>query len=389
MADLSIEFAGIKAPNPFWLASAPPTEKAYNVIRAFEAGWGGVVWKTLGEDPEAGNVSSRYSAHFGANREVLGFNNIELITDRSLEINLREITQVKKAWPDRALIVSLMVPCVEESWKTILPLVEATGCDGIELNCGCPHGMPERGMGAAVGQVPEYVERVTRWCKSYCALPVIVKLTPNITDIRTAARPDHGRRDRPRPRAPRPADLRHRRHRQLARRGGVRRPGLRRGAGVHGGHAAWLSHRRADEGRPVALDGQPGLRQPAGFLRQGGGQYHRLEVPGHQLPGDRPDRPGRLHRLRSLPHRLRRHRAPGHRQPRPGRRHPQIRGDRRRMRGLQPVPDHLPGAGLHRDGGAGHRQAVPRLAARSAQSVPRGLVVVVQGTRISATSGYN
>ncbi|MEG0635492.1 MAG: tRNA-dihydrouridine synthase, partial [Pseudomonas sp.] len=172
MADLSIVFAGIKAPNPFWLASAPPTDKAYNVVRAFEAGWGGVVWKTLGEDPAAVNVSSRYSAHFGANREVLGINNIELITDRSLEINLREITQVKKDWPDRALIVSLMVPCVEESWKNILPLVEATGCDGIELNFGCPHGMPERGMGAAVGQVPEYVEQVTRWCKTYCSLPV-------------------------------------------------------------------------------------------------------------------------------------------------------------------------------------------------------------------------
>ena len=99
MADLSIVFAGIKAPNPFWLASAPPTDKAYNVVRAFEAGWGGVVWKTLGEDPAAVNVSSRYSAHFGANREVLGFNNIELITDRSLEINLREITQ---GLPDHA-----------------------------------------------------------------------------------------------------------------------------------------------------------------------------------------------------------------------------------------------------------------------------------------------
>jgi dihydropyrimidine dehydrogenase (NAD+) subunit PreA len=97
---------------------------------------------------------------------------------------------VKKDWPDRALIVSLMVPCVEESWKHILPLVEATGADGIELNFGCPHGMPERGMGAAVGQVPEYVEQVTRWCKTY-SLPVIVKLTPNITDIRVAARAAH------------------------------------------------------------------------------------------------------------------------------------------------------------------------------------------------------
>jgi dihydropyrimidine dehydrogenase (NAD+) subunit PreA len=188
MADLSIDFVGIKAPNPFWLASAPPTDKAYNVVRAFEAGWGGVVWKTLGEDPAVVNVSSRYSAHYGNGREVLGFNNIELITDRSLAINLQEITQVKKDWPDRAMIVSLMFPCEEAAWKAILPRVEDTGADAIELNFGCPHGMSERGMGSAVGQVPEYVEMVTRWCKMYTRLPVIVKLTPNITDIRFPAR---------------------------------------------------------------------------------------------------------------------------------------------------------------------------------------------------------
>ncbi|WP_256081385.1 NAD-dependent dihydropyrimidine dehydrogenase subunit PreA [Massilia sp. YIM B04103] len=188
MADLSIEFCGIKSPNPFWLASAPPTDKAYNVIRAFEAGWGGVVWKTLGEDPPAVNVSSRYSAIYGKNREVIGFNNIELITDRSLEQNLQEITEVKRAWPDRAIVVSLMLPCEEHYWASILPKVEATGADGIELNFGCPHGMPERGMGAAVGQVPEYVQMVTAWCKKHSKLPVIVKLTPNITDIRKPAR---------------------------------------------------------------------------------------------------------------------------------------------------------------------------------------------------------
>ena len=187
MADLTSNFLGIKSINPFWLASAPPTDKAYNVVRAFEAGWGGVVWKTLGQDPAPINVSSRYGAHYGQNREVVGFNNIELITDRPLQTNLDEITQVKKDWPDRVIIVSIMVPCEEEAWKDILPKVEATGADGIELNFGCPHGMPERGMGAAVGQVPEYIEMVTRWCKQYCSLPVIVKLTPNITDIRRPA----------------------------------------------------------------------------------------------------------------------------------------------------------------------------------------------------------
>ena len=190
MADLSTNFLGIKSPNPFWLASAPPTDKAYNVERAFEAGWGGVVWKTLGEaGPPVVNVNGpRYGAIWGPDRRLLGLNNIELITDRDLEVNLREITEVKKRWPDRAMIVSIMVPCEEQSWKAILPRVEDTGADGIELNFGCPHGMSERGMGAAVGQVPEYIQMVAEWCKHYSKMPVIVKLTPNITDIRYPAR---------------------------------------------------------------------------------------------------------------------------------------------------------------------------------------------------------
>lgn len=190
MADLTTEFLGIKSPNPFWLASAPPTDKEYNVRRAFEAGWGGVVWKTLGsEGPPVVNVNGpRYGAIYGADRRLLGLNNIELITDRPLQTNLEEITRVKKDYPDRALIVSLMVPCDEESWKAILPMVEETGADGIELNFGCPHGMAERGMGSAVGQVPEYIQMVTEWCKQYYSKPVIVKLTPNITDIRNPAR---------------------------------------------------------------------------------------------------------------------------------------------------------------------------------------------------------
>ncbi|WP_375690932.1 NAD-dependent dihydropyrimidine dehydrogenase subunit PreA [Pseudooceanicola sp. LIPI14-2-Ac024] len=189
MADLTSDFLGIKSPNPFWLASAPPTDKEYNVRRAFEAGWGGVVWKTLGsEGPPVVNVNGpRYGAIWGADRRLLGLNNIELITDRDLFVNLEEIKRVKADYPDRAIIVSIMVPCDEESWKAILPLVEETGADGIELNFGCPHGMSERGMGSAVGQVPEYIRMVTEWCKQYYSKPVIVKLTPNITDIRKPA----------------------------------------------------------------------------------------------------------------------------------------------------------------------------------------------------------
>ena len=189
MADLKHTIAGVTSPNPFWLASAPPTDKQYNVERAFEAGWGGVVWKTLGEPgPPIVNVCSRYGSIDYNGQRMIGFNNIELITDRPLEINLQEITAVKKAWPDRAMVVSLMVPCEEQAWKDILKQVEQTGCDAVELNFGCPHGMSERGMGAAVGQVPEDIRDVTGWCKSATQMPVFVKLTPNITDVRFPAR---------------------------------------------------------------------------------------------------------------------------------------------------------------------------------------------------------
>jgi len=184
MADIRNDFIGIKSPNPFWLASAPPTDKEYNVRRALIAGWGGVVWKTLGLDPPIVNVNGpRYGVVHGADRRLLGLNNIELITDRPPDVNLREIKQVKRDWPDRALIVSLMVPCEEANWTAILDAVEDTEADGVELNFGCPHGMSERGMGAAVGQVPEYIQMATEWAKQAASIPVIVKLTPNIANI--------------------------------------------------------------------------------------------------------------------------------------------------------------------------------------------------------------
>jgi hypothetical protein len=153
MADLRSNFIGIKSPNPYWLASAPPTDKEYNVVRAFRAGWGGVVWKTLGaEGPPIVNVNGpRYGAVWGADRRLLGLNNIELITDRPLQVNLQEIKKVKRDWPDRAMVVSLMVPCDEESWRAILKDVEETEADGVELNFGLParderarHGLGRR-----------------------------------------------------------------------------------------------------------------------------------------------------------------------------------------------------------------------------------------------------
>lgn len=185
MADLSINLAGIRSPNPFWLASAPPTNSGYQVQRAFEAGWGGVVWKTLG-DPIL-NTSSRFAAVNFNGQRVAGFNNIELITDRPIEVNLKEIYETKKLFPDRAIVVSLMVEPIQDKWHEIVKHVQDVGVDGFELNFGCPHGMAERGMGAASGQVPELVEKQTYWAKEVAEVPVIVKLTPNITDITVTA----------------------------------------------------------------------------------------------------------------------------------------------------------------------------------------------------------
>ena len=154
MADLSIDFAGIKSPNPFWLASAPPANTGEQVMRAFDAGWGGAVWKTLG-DPIV-NVTSRFGAIDYGGGKVMGFNNIELITDRPLEVNLAEIREVKRRYPKHAVVVSLMTE-TKDDWQTLIRKVEDTGCDGLELNFGCPHGMCERGMGSSVGQEPKLI----------------------------------------------------------------------------------------------------------------------------------------------------------------------------------------------------------------------------------------
>jgi dihydropyrimidine dehydrogenase (NAD+) subunit PreA len=184
MPDLSIDIAGIKSPNPFWLASAPPANTGDQVMRAFDAGWGGAVWKTLG-DPIV-NTSSRFGSVDYASAKVMGFNNIELITDRPLSVNLREIREVKKRFPKHAVVISLMTE-TRHDWKTLVQKVEDTGCDGLELNFGCPHGMCERGMGSSVGQEPKLITEITSWVKEYAKTPVLVKLTPNTGDIVEAA----------------------------------------------------------------------------------------------------------------------------------------------------------------------------------------------------------
>ena len=188
MADLRTDFVGIRRPTR---SGSPrrrrPTRSTTSGARSRRAGAG---WcgrrsgSTRTSSTSTGRATGRSGGRTGG---CSGLNNIELITDRPLQVNLDEIKAVKRDWPDRAMVVSLMVPCDEESWRSILPLVEDTGADGVELNFGCPHGMSERGMGSAVGQVPEYIEMVARWCKAETRMPVIVKLTPNITDIRKPA----------------------------------------------------------------------------------------------------------------------------------------------------------------------------------------------------------
>src|SRR4029077_8749090 len=186
MADLKMKFCGIESPNPFWLASGPPTNTGGQVMRAFDAGWGGAVWKTIGEPIQ--NTSSRYGAIDFNGVKMMGLNNIELISDRPIETNLREITEVKKRYPKHLVIASLMVESKREAWHEIVQRAEDAGSDGLELNFGCPHGMSERGMGSAVGQVPEYTTMITEWVAEVARTPVLVKLTPNIGDIRAIGR---------------------------------------------------------------------------------------------------------------------------------------------------------------------------------------------------------
>ncbi|MEI6896461.1 MAG: NAD-dependent dihydropyrimidine dehydrogenase subunit PreA [Psychromonas sp.] len=180
MANLEIDFSGIKSPNPFWLASAPPTNSGAQIMRAFDAGWGGAVWKTVGNPVK--NLNSRYAALKYGKGKIIGLNNIELISDRGLKVNLKEMAEVKRNYPNHALIASIMAGSHDE-WVELIRRVEDTGVDGIELNFSCPHGMCERGLGSAIGQEPEVAEEIMHWVRDATNLPVLMKLTPNVADI--------------------------------------------------------------------------------------------------------------------------------------------------------------------------------------------------------------
>ncbi len=191
MADLSIEVNGMKFPNPFVLASGPPGTNAKVIKRSFELGWGGIVCKTLSlENEKVHNTVPRYGKmHLpGDRKKVLGFQNIELISDRPFDVWLEELADCKQAYPDHMLIASIMEECREDAWKEIVERTQETGIDGFELNFSCPHGMPERKMGGAMGQDPAIVEEVTGWVTAVSKVPVWAKMTPNITDITAPAK---------------------------------------------------------------------------------------------------------------------------------------------------------------------------------------------------------
>lgn len=187
---LEVVVNGMRFKNPFVLGSGPPGTNGKVIARAFDAGWGGVVAKTISLDsskvintaPRYGKLKSR------ENGEVIGFENIELISDRPYEVWLQEFRDVKRRYPEHMLIASVMEEYNKEAWQRIIVEVQETGVDGFELNLSCPHGLPERRMGAAMGQNPEITCEVTKWVMEVAKIPVWAKMTPNITDITVPAR---------------------------------------------------------------------------------------------------------------------------------------------------------------------------------------------------------
>ncbi len=184
---LQTEFLGRTYSNPFLLASGPPTRTAEMIDRAFQAGWGGAVVKTIGASAPPVDVQPRFAAveHRGKN---IGFQNIEVISHRPLDVWIDEITTLKRNWPDRAVWASIMAGMKKADWQRLVVSVQKAGADVVELNVSCPNGMPDQGMGALIGQSAELTAEVVRWGKAVAKIPVVVKLTPNVTEISHVAK---------------------------------------------------------------------------------------------------------------------------------------------------------------------------------------------------------
>ncbi len=189
MPTLATTVDGLRLPNPFVIASGPPGTNLNVINRAFREGWGAVVAKTVSLDSsKVVNVTPRYGKLLAAGGEVIGWENIELISDRPFSIWLDEFRKAKDQHPEGILIASIMEEHRKDSWIEIVERCEAAGVDGLELNLSCPHGLPERKMGAAMGQDPEIIEEVCEWVMSVAKKPVWPKMTPNVTHIEEPAR---------------------------------------------------------------------------------------------------------------------------------------------------------------------------------------------------------
>lgn len=189
MGNLSVKVGSLSFENPFLLASAPPSASYELIRKAFSLGWGGAVTKTIkSDDMLVRDVSPRFAVVGSRQGDVYGFENFELVSKRSLGYWEESIAKLKAEWPGRVLIASIMGDSQKESWQELSRRVQAAGADALELNFSCPHGMPEMGVGAAIGQNPDISARITGWVAQVAKVPVIVKLTPNVTDVRAVAK---------------------------------------------------------------------------------------------------------------------------------------------------------------------------------------------------------
>ncbi|MDQ6764778.1 MAG: NAD-dependent dihydropyrimidine dehydrogenase subunit PreA [Verrucomicrobiota bacterium] len=190
MPTLATTVDGLKLPNPFVIGSGPPGTNLNVINKAFKEGWGAVIAKTVSLDAgKVVNVTPRYAKLYaGDGKEVIGWENIELISDRKFSIWLEEFKKIKDAYPEGILIASIMEEFSKDAWVEIVERCQEAGVDAFECNFSCPHGLPERKMGAAMGQVPEILSEVCGWVMSAAKKPVWAKMTPNVTRITDPSR---------------------------------------------------------------------------------------------------------------------------------------------------------------------------------------------------------
>ncbi len=190
MATLQTTVNGLKLPNPFVIGSGPPGTNANVVCKALEEGWGAVICKTVSLDAgKVINVQPRYARlRSRESGEIYGWENIELISDRSFDTWIDEFKEVKDKYPDGVLIASIMEEYNKDAWHEIVERCQDAGCDAFELNMSCPHGLPERKMGAAMGENPDILAEVCGWVMEVAKKPVWAKMTPNVTHIEDPTR---------------------------------------------------------------------------------------------------------------------------------------------------------------------------------------------------------